>query len=269
MEVITSNQNPRIKHAISLKHKRTRDLEKLLTLEGRDELALALDSGLRPLRVFWCPSLAHGEDAPLLKRCVQLAQEVLEISPGLMEKIAFRNNPDGWFCIAHQPETRLEDLGKILDASHSPALLLLAEDLEKPGNFGALIRTAEAVGAHGFISVDGRTDLWNPNSVRASKGAVLTFPVVQSSLEQVISWLKGRSINIIAADPEGENLYWDLDLSGPLALVIGSEDQGLTQGMKSQADCLVQLPMEGKINSLNASLTGGLLLYEAKRQRRR
>lgn len=267
MESITSHQNPRIKHAVTLKNKRSRDQDKLMTLEGRDELLLALDSGIQPVRIFWCPDLAHGMDQQLLEQCETRAQEVFQVSPSIMEKIAYRNHPDGWFCVAHQPETTLDDLGKIIDDSTFPALLMLSEDLEKPGNFGALIRTAEAVGAQGFISLDGRTDVWNPNAVRASKGTILSFPVVQSSGDQTLPWLKNRGIQLVVADPQGEHLYWDLDYTKATAFVVGSEDLGLSKNLKSQADHLVRLPMEGKVNSLNASLTGGLLLYEAKRQR--
>ncbi len=276
---ITSFQNPKIKHAVKLSQRKDRDREGLLVVEGRDEIVLALQGGLRPFRLFYSPGLRNGSDSELLGTFTALGGEVIEISPQLMEKIAYRQHPDAWLCIAFQPETSLSSMkhssmnqteatGSTRDQSHpSMPLYLITEGIEKPGNFGAMLRTADACGVQGVISLGGKTDLFNPNVVRASKGSIFTVPIAAADNQQVYEWLEEQNITIVAADPHDAKPYWEVSYRRPCAIVVGSEDQGLSEFWKKNAHELVTIPMVGTVNSLNVALSAGLLLYEAIRQR--
>lgn len=259
---ITSAQNPRIKQVTRLRERRHRDREGLMLVEGADELSLALLGGARPHAVYYCPSLSPRPLDELLAQTSQLGAELIEVSPPVFEKLAYRDNPDG--CLAVLPTIRrgLDDL----PASSRP-LFLVVEAIEKPGNLGALLRTADACAADGVIVCDSTTDLNNPNVVRASRGTLFTVPVAESSNAEALAWLRGRHIGVLAASPAASLAYTAADLRGPVALAVGAEDVGLSAAWIDQADQAVRIPMLGRVNSLNVATAAALLLYEALRQR--
>jgi TrmH family RNA methyltransferase len=261
--VITSPQNPKIKHVVKLRERRQRDREGAMLVEGRDELALALASGVRPQTLFYCPPF-FGAAKPddLLRQVREAGAELIEVSPAAFEKMAYRENPDGWLAVIPALRRRLDDL------SPGPnPLLVVAEAIEKPGNLGAILRSADAAGATGLIICDPTTDLANPNVVRSSRGTLFSVPVAEAAGAEALAWLRARRIKIIAATPQAQVAYTEADLRGPVAIAVGTEDEGLSQAWLGQADIAVRIPMRGRVNSLNAATAAALLLYEAVRQR--
>lgn len=261
--IIASPQNPKIKHAVKLRERRQRDREGLMLVEGRDELSLALASGVRPQTLFYCPSF-FGAPNPqaLMEQAREAGAELIEVSPAVFEKIAYRENPDGWLAVIPALRRRLDDL-----ALGANPLLVVAEAIEKPGNLGAILRSADAAGATGLVVCDPTTDLANPNVVRASKGTLFTVPVAEAEGAEALAWLRARGIKIVAATPQANLIYTEADLRGPAAIAVGAEDEGLSRAWLEQADLAVRIPMRGRVNSLNVATAATLLLYEAVRQR--
>ena len=254
---ITSPQNPKIKHIVKLREdKRQRQRDGLMLVEGFDELSLALASGLKPQSLLTAPELAT--------QTVSISDtEILTVSRAVFEKISYRDNPDGWIGIFAIPKIFLDDI----KLSALP-LVIVAESVEKPGNLGAILRTADAADVDAVIVCDPRVDIWNPNVVRASRGAVFTVPTVEVENSRALAWLKSEKIQILAATPSAEILYTDVKLNVPIAIAIGTEDEGLTDFWMSNADLKVKVPMFGKVNSLNVSIATALITYEVVRQRR-
>jgi RNA methyltransferase, TrmH family len=253
---ITSPQNPRIKHILKLrddKHLRRRD--GTMMVEGCDEINLALASGYKPQTVVTAPELARR---PLNG----YSAETLTVSRAVFEKISYRENPDGWLAVFAAPKTMLDDL----KLGPSP-LLILAESIEKPGNLGAILRTADAAGVDALLLCDPRVDVYNPNVVRASRGALFSVPMVEVSNDSALAFLRKHRIRVLAAVPRAETEYAHQDLRGPLAVAVGTEDQGLTDFWVAHADLTVRIPMLGRVNSLNVSVATALIVYEALRQR--
>lgn len=253
---ITSLQNQRIKHIVRLRDdKRQRRENGLMLVEGYDEIRLALSAGYKPRTLLSAPDLAtrqiDGVDA-----------ESITVSRAVFEKISYRENPDGWLAVFTIPHTSLNDL----ELSQSP-LVIVAESVEKPGNLGAILRTADAAHVDALLVSDPRVDLWNPNVVRASRGAVFSVPVVECDNVSAWEWLKTKAIRVLAATPSANTLYSDVDLHEPVAIAVGTEDEGLTAFWMSNADLQVKIPMMGKVNSLNVSVSTALIVYEAVRQR--
>ncbi len=261
MTVLTSLQNPKVKYLAGLRERRQRDQAGVFPVEGFDELSLAIESGARPTEVVICRELFHDPgQAKLLKRVGDA--HLIEVDKRVFEKIAYRDNPDGWFGTFPIPKRRLDDLR----LSQTP-FLIIGEALEKPGNLGAILRTADAAGVDGMISCDPHTDWGNPNVVRASKGALFSVPVADASTQQTIKWLKSKQIRIIAGIAQDSTRYTDADLTGPVAIVVGTEKYGLSQDWIDQADEKVWIPMSGRVNSLNVATAAALLIYEVVRQR--
>ena len=226
-----------------------------MLVEGYDELTLALSTGLKPQTVLTAPELASvSMDIP--------SAEIVTMTRAVFEKISYRDNPDGWLGIFPVPKTALEDL----KLSESP-LVIVAESVEKPGNLGAILRTADAAHVDAVIVCDPRVDLWNPNVVRASRGTIFTVPTVEADSPNALAFLKLRKMRVLAATPSAEVLYTDVDLKEPIALAVGTEDEGLTDFWMRNADIKVKIPMLGKVNSLNVSIATALITYEAVRQR--
>lgn len=262
--MITSSQNPKIKYVVSLREKRQRKRDGLMLVEGYDELALALECGVNPRSLYYCPSLFgefHAET--LMTRLRQSGAELIEVSPRVFEKIAYRQNPDGWMAVV--PELR----GKLgeLKTSEQP-LLVVVEAVEKPGNLGAILRSADAAGVDGLILCDPTVDLGNPNVLRSSRGALFSVPIAEASGEEAIRWLRTNQIAILAAVPDAQLLYTDVDLRRPVAIVVGTEKQGLSPRWLEQSDFRVRIPMTGRVNSLNVAQAATLIIYEAVRQRK-
>jgi len=253
---IISLQNPRVKHIVKLRDdKKQRQKDGLSLVEGYDEIQLALSAGHKPRTLLSSPELVS-------RQLTISSAESLTVSRAVFEKMSYRDRPDGWLAVFPIPNTPLEDI-KLTDTP----LVIVAESIEKPGNLGAILRTADAAGVDALLVCDPRVDVWNPNVVRASRGAVFSVPVVECDNASAWGWLKSRKMRILAATPSAEVSYSDVNLCETIAIVVGTEDEGLTDFWMSNADVKVRIPMMGKVNSLNVSVSTGLIVYEAVRQR--
>ena len=254
---ITSLQNPKVKYIVKLREdKRQRQQDGLMFVEGCEELTLALSSGLKPHTLLTAPELAT--------RTIDIGDaQVTTATRAVFEKMSYRDNPDGWLGIFPIPKTSLEDL----TLSNKP-FVIIAESVEKPGNLGAILRTADAAHVDAVLVCDPRVDVWNPNVIRASRGAVFTVPTVEVDSQNALAWLRRQEMRVLAATPSAEALYTDVDLKESIALAVGTEDEGLTDFWMRNADIKVKIPMMGKVNSLNVSIATALITYEAVRQRK-
>ncbi len=259
---ITSPSNDRLKALVGLHKRRSRAEAGVTVVEGYDELSLAVEVGVAPVTLFCCPELVTIDRADLVDRIAARGSEVVRLSRTAYEKVSYRDSPDGFLAVVPDPTRTLDSLDLPADA-----LVLVVEGIEKPGNLGAMLRTAEAAGVHAVIAASPATDWANPNVVRASKGTLFAVPVADAPTEEVIAWLRGRGIAIVVATPEADQLVTVVDLTGAVALVVGAEHDGVTSDFKTAAHHLVRLPLAGRINSLNVSNAAAVAVYEAVRQR--
>jgi TrmH family RNA methyltransferase len=263
--LITSLHNPRIRRLAALRERRERTQTGRTLVEGYDELALALDSGAQPVDLIFCPALfGRPDQAALLERAERAGASVVEVDERVFRKVAYREHPDGWLASFLLPVRRLEELRL------GPApLLLVAEAVEKPGNLGAMLRTADAAGVGAVVACNPRTDWGNPNVVRASKGALFAVQAAAAGTSDVLSWLRAQRSRVVVAAPGAATRYTQANLRGPVAIVVGAEREGVSAAWLDGADEAVAIPMFGRVNSLNVSIAAALLLYEAVRQRSR
>lgn len=253
---ITSLQNPRVKHLVKLREdKKQRQKDGVILVEGYDELTLALACGYKPITLLTAPELAS-------QTLTVPHAENLILSRAVFEKISYRDNPDGLLGVFAMPTHTLADL----TLSEVP-LVIVAESVEKPGNLGAILRTADAAHVDAVLVCDPRVDVWNPNVIRASRGAVFAVPVVEVRSPEALSWLKEGKMRVLAATPSADTLYTSVKMTDPLAIAVGTEDEGLTDFWMQNADLRVKIPMAGKVNSLNVSIATALMTFEAVRQR--
>lgn len=261
--LLTSLQNPKVKATVALRDRRDRERSGLMRVEGYEELTLALRSGARVRTLFFCPALFGSSDHyALVERAEGMGADVYETTVEVFNKMAYREGPDGWLAVCDALHTRLADVR----LSAAP-FLIVAEAVEKPGNLGAMLRTADAVGVDAVLAAAPITDWGNPNIVRASKGAVFSVPVAAAPTTDTLRWLREHGIAIVAATPAAPTLYTDVDLRGPVAIAVGAEKYGLSDEFLAAADIRVQIPMWGRVNSLNVSIATALLAYEVVRQR--
>jgi RNA methyltransferase, TrmH family len=261
--IITSVQNPKIKQVIALRDRPARERQGLMRVEGYDEVALALSSGACPGALYFCPALFPvPEQSDLIEQVRHAGAELIEVSAYVFRKVAYREGPDGWLATFPAVQSRLDDLHL---GAHP--FILVAESVEKPGNLGAMLRTADAAGVDAVIASDPLTDWGNPNIVRSSKGALFTVPVAAADNAQAIAWLRDQRIGIVAATPHATTLYSQADVRGPVALAVGSETHGLSRVWLDEADVRVRIPMFGRVNSLNVATAAALLIYDVVRQR--
>lgn len=261
---ITSSQNPKIKLAKSLKDRRDRDEKKLFLIEGYRELKRAVDAHLPIQTLFYSPELflkANERDLIEKAKC----EEILECPAELFKKLSYRDRPDGLLAIAPKMQKNLNDLQKSL--SPSP-FIIVAESIEKPGNLGTILRSGDAAGIDGVIVCDPKTDIHNPNVVRASVGTLFTVPVVEATKQETLAFLSQNKISIVASTPHAKDNYFATPLQGAIAILIGSEQYGLSNEWFDLAEIKVRIPMHGIADSLNAAQAATLLLYEALRQRK-
>ena len=259
IETITSAQNPKFKNLLLLQEKsKVRREQGLFVVEGRRELEHALEAGFRPHTVFVCPELAGDAVIPGLTGNLN----IVEIPEALYRKAAYREGTEGVIAEMEVQERHLEDLS----LGEHPLVVVL-ESVEKPGNLGAVLRSADAARADAVIVCDPLTDLWNPNLIRASLGGIFTVPTVCASSEEAIAWLKARGIRILTAQLQDSSWYYDTDMTGGTALVMGTESTGLTDIWRRAADAHIRIPMLGRLDSLNVSVSAAILLFEAVRQR--
>jgi TrmH family RNA methyltransferase len=260
---ITSLTNPRVKDVIRLRQRSHRDEQNLMLIEGYREIRRAIDNRHNPVEVFFCPDLFQGKNEPALTdACRAVGAAVTECSPSVFTKMAYRERPEGLLAVAPQVRRRIEDL-------QLPAnpLLVVAEAIEKPGNLGTILRSADAAGVHAVLVCDRCTDLNNPNVVRASIGALFSLPVVEAPTATTVPWLQERGIRILSASPHADKLYTDEDMTAGTAIVLGTEQYGLSEDWMNAADRQVRIPMLGQSDSLNVAAAATILLFEAVRQR--
>ena len=275
IEQITSAQNPKIRNLLSLQEKsRTRREQGLFVVEGRRELGHALEAGFRARTVFVCPEIAGLSSRPSEARgeissadfstSLEMTEDalVVEIPEALYRKVAYREGTEGIIAEMEVRERRLEDL----QLGERPLVVVL-ESVEKPGNLGAVLRSADAARADAVIVCDPLTDLWNPNLIRASLGGIFTVPTVCATSAEAIAWLRARGIRILTAQLQDSSWYYDIDMTVGTALVMGTESTGLTDVWRAAADAHIRIPMLGRLDSLNVSVSAAILLFEAVRQR--
>lgn len=261
---LTSLQNPRVKAVVKLARRPHRDETGLMVVEGYRELKRALENGWKPKALFFCPELYLGKNEPeLVERCRAAGADIFECSERVFRKMAYRDRPEGLLATGPQIRRKLSDLR----LSSPQPLILVAESLEKPGNLGTLLRSADAAGADAVIVCDPTTDINNPNVVRASIGALFAVPVAEADSQEALAWLRERRIQVVAASPHAEIEYTSVDFTRPTAIVVGSEQYGLKSYWLENADVRVRIPMYGQADSLNVSAAGTILLFEAVRQR--
>lgn len=288
VEAVTSAQNPKIKTLLALQEKaRLRKEMGLFVVEGRRELEHCAASGFEIDTLFICQEIA-GQAAgpePAIRSCahthradpfranagsgplpalqiLEQAKHIVDVPKELYDKIAYRGGTEGMIAEVKVKERSLEDL----DLPESPLIAVL-EGVEKPGNLGAVLRSADAAGVDAVLICDPLTDLFNPNLIRASIGAVFTVPVVCCPSEEAIKWLKANRIRIYTAQLQDSEWYYDTDMKGATAIAIGTEATGLTDQWREAADAHIRIPMLGQLDSLNASVSAAILLFEAVRQR--
>lgn len=297
IETITSAQNRKVKELLTLVEKsKERSAAGLFVVEGQRELGHCLDAGFIPETLFICGEVMavqnnavndcptsgqscvgaktghlaeniegkEGLDALIAKaEALNPRLGVVQIPAFLYEKVAYRGSTEGIIAEVHSVPRSLEDLR----LGERPLVMVL-ESVEKPGNLGAVLRSADAAGADAVIVCDPLTDIWNPNLIRSSVGAVFSVPVAVCTSADAIAFLKERGIHILTAQLQDSEWYYDTDMTGATALVMGTESTGLTQAWRDSADAHIKIPMLGRLDSLNVSVSAAVLLYEAVRQRK-
>ena len=286
---ITSAQNPRIKHLLALQQKsQLRRREGLFVVEGRRELEHCLRAGYEVESLFFNEEFLRpfGSKPAELERRMQNEEfkTFFTLPASLYAKVAYRGTTEGVIAIVKEKKLTLADLAQSLytplsprrgvggeafgsGASRGEALIVILESVEKPGNLGAVLRSADAAGATAVIVCDPLTDLYNPNLIRSSIGAIFTVPTVACTSEECIAFLQEHGIQILTAQLQDSSLYYDTDMRGPTAIVMGTESTGLTQQWRDAATAHIRIPMLGQLDSLNVSVSAAILLFEAVRQR--
>ena len=287
MDQITSTQNPRIKQLINLQQKSgERRKSGKFTIEGQREVQRCLEAGYDITALYICPevmtqsaTLGQTEWAHAMReredvcgfcreKCPQA--EIVAVGRTVYEKIAYRGSTEGVVAVVRTRPNTLTELEKRLEALRAQGeepLLIVLEGVEKPGNLGAILRTADAAGATGVIVCDPLTDLYNPNLIRASLGAAFTVPCATATSQEAIAWLKEKGIAILTAQLQDSELYYVTDMTRATAIVMGTEATGLTTQWRKAADAHIRIPMLGHCDSLNVSVSAAVLLYEGVRQR--
>lgn len=260
---LTSTQNAAVKAAVKLRDRKGRDATGLTLLEGYRELTRALEYGCKLEECFFCPEQFLGVNEPeLLLRLAAAGVTIYEVPDFILTKLAYRDRPEGLIATMRMASHRLDGLPETENAFY-----LVAEAVEKPGNLGSILRSADAAGTDALIVCDKRTDVYNPNVIRASTGALFAMPLALTETGELIPWLRRRGVQIVATSPHAEPLYTEVDLTGSIAVVVGTEQVGLSDQWLNEADISVRIPMLGKIDSLNVATATTILLYEAARQR--
>lgn len=260
---ITSASNPRLKELVALRRRRTREETGSTLLEGTEELSLALEAGVTPFAVYHCPELMQDYGPEVVETARAAGAQVVELSRTAFDKVAYREGPDGVLAKVPAPGLSWDEV----ELPDHP-FVLLVEGVEKPGNLGAMLRTADAAGVDLVVAADCVTDWGNPNVVRGSKGTVFSVPVVASTREEAWTRLHDLGVSIVATTPDTDVEHTDVDYSGGVAVAVGSEKYGLTPEALAASDHRVRIPMVGRANSLNVATSAAIVLYEGVRQRR-
>jgi TrmH family RNA methyltransferase len=262
--VISSVQNPRVKAAARLRERSGRDDQGRIIIDGMREIRRALAAGVELIEVYFLPELCGDDEHERLLAAAEKARaELVEVSPHVMEKLSFGQRVEGIVAVARPPQRSLDELDRADDR-----LVAVVEGVEKPGNLGAIVRTADAAGLAAVLVADGGTDLYNPNAIRASLGAIFSLPVIAVPSDEAITWLREQEFRVFAARVDGVTEYTDVDFRGRAAIVVGSEARGLSARWRGDNIKSIRLPLLGSVDSLNLSATAAVLFYEAVRQRR-
>lgn len=259
MTVLSSAANPRIKAALALRERRDRERTGLTIVDGVREIDRALRAGVEVVELFASPERCTT------RACVSVLERVpgwTPVTSALIDRLAYGDRTDGVVAVVRTPSTALAEL-RLAEAP----LLIVLEAVEKPGNVGAVLRTADGAGSDALLLADPGTDPFNPNAIRASLGTAFTVPIAVGATAEVRSFLRERGIRIVAARVEAVAAYPDVDLRGAVAIVMGSEATGLSSDWSGDDVAAIRLPMRGVADSLNVSVAAGILLYEAQRQR--
>jgi len=261
--MITSMQNRQIKQAIKLRDRRQRQKQRRFLIDGARELLRAVQAGMRLEQAFVCePLCTSAESRAALAAMPAASAEVLPVTPDVFAKLAFGDRAEGVLGVAPLPELRLVEL-----ALPPRPIVAVLEGIEKPGNVGAVLRSADGAGISAVVVADGGTDLYNPNTIRASLGTIFARPVVTASTGQTLDWLRQTGLTIFAARTDAARLYTTADFTQSAAIVLGSEARGLTSPWSGDDVVPIRLPMRGVADSLNISAAAAVLFYEALRQR--
>jgi RNA methyltransferase, TrmH family len=262
---ITSRANPRIAAVVALRDRRERDRQGLTVVDGAREIRRALDAGADVVEVYVCePRLAGPDARAALDAIERRALSATTVSEPVFERIAFGERAEGLLAVVRIPDL---DLGRLV-LSDDP-LIVVIEGVEKPGNVGAILRSADGAGVDALIVSSPRTDPFNPNAIRASAGTIFSVPIAVASSEATLDWLHDHGIRPVAARVGAATPYAEADLRGPLAIVLGTEADGLSAVWADDSFESVGIPMRGVADSLNVSVSAAILLYEARRQRDR
>lgn len=272
MDLLSSIQNPRIKRLQLLQQKSSeRRKSGLFVVEGQRELMHCVNAGLQIETIFYSPEILedskdggfHRSNADVdADGLLRYAKETVPVAKTLYDRIAYRGGTEGVIATVQARYRKLDEL----QLSDCPTLVVL-EGVEKPGNLGAILRSADAAGVDAVIVCDPLTDLYNPNLIRSSIGAIFTVPCVACSSEECISFLKQRGIQILTAQLQDSRLYYDMPMNVPTAIIMGTEATGLTQQWRDAADAHIRIPMLGRLDSLNVSVSAAILMFEAVRQK--
>lgn len=269
IENITSAQNPKIKDLLALQEKsKERKKKGLFVVEGRRELLHCIEAGYEPHTLFICRDIISDKDLDEILGAIEenfcgKQCHMIEIPQHLYDKVAYRGGTEGIIAELNCKDMSLESL----KLKENPLVVVL-ESVEKPGNLGAVLRSADASGVDAVIVCDPLTDMYNPNLIRSSIGAIFTVPVATASSEETIKWLKENKIRIYTAQLQDSGWYYDTDMKGGTAIVMGTEATGLTEPWRKAADAHIKIPMLGRLDSLNVSVSAAILMFEAVRQRK-
>ncbi len=254
--IITSMQNPFIKQVAGLRDAKDRREQGLTLVDGKREVERAIAAGASIKHIIYCPKFLEGK----FDLCAKA--ETVEVSAPVFEKIAFGQRSDGVIAVVKYEERTIG----ALTLSKTPFVVIL-EAVEKPGNLGAIIRTCDSAGVDALLIADPKTDIFNPNVIRASVATVFSVPVAAGTNDDILAFLKKHQIKTAAALVQAKSVYTKADLKGPLAIVLGSEDKGLSDFWQKHCDMKVSIPMKGLADSLNVSVTAAVMIFEALRQR--
>jgi TrmH family RNA methyltransferase len=270
---ITSPANPRLKALLALRRRRAREETGRTLVEGHEEIRLALEAGVTPRTLYVSEELFSpsgragsqhiGTQPELVERLRATGVEIVRLSPAAYGKVSYREGPDGLLAVVDNVGMPLSSLH--VDGDHW--LGLVTQGVEKPGNLGAMLRTADAAGADAVVAADPVTDWGNPNVVRASKGTLFALPVASATTTETLDWLKSGDVTLVVTTPETEVVHTEVDYRGRVAIAVGSEKHGADETLLEAATHRVRIPMHGRANSLNVSVAAAIVLYEAVRQR--
>jgi len=264
VKTIASLQNPLIKNLLLLQEKpRERKQQNLIVIEGIREIRLALMAGFTITHLVYCKDLIPENDLEALVSAAITPMDLAEVPVEIYNRIAYRKDHEGAIALANPKRIQFHDL-----KPGSSPLFLVLESVEKPGNLGALLRTADAANLDAVIICDPQTDIYNPNAIRSSIGCIFTMPVVTSTTTEAIAWLRSNNIRIFGTALTATRFYHETDLRGPAAIIMGSEAYGLSKAWLDEADELIKIPMKGKIDSMNVSASAAVVVFEALRQRK-